>query len=130
MHASRRFDERGLPMRNDVRASMEVELACTLKARMKGLLGRAEADGALLLAPCHDIHTFGMVRPIDVAFIASDGTVVASYRDVGPGRRLLSKSAVATIERFACANTRWFELGDSVQLGAAPANNLGNANGR
>lgn len=108
---------------------MEVELACTLKARMKGLLGRADVDGALLLAPCHDIHTFGMSRPIDVAFVALDGTVLASYRDVGPGRRLRSKSAVATLERFACANARWFEPGDSVQLGVAPTNNLRNDNG-
>ena len=109
---------------------MEVEFACTLKARMKGLLGRAEANGALLLAPCRDIHTFGMSRPIDVAFVAPDGTVVASYRDVGSGKRLRNKSAVATVERFACANARWFEPGDSIQLSVAPTNNPGNANGR
>lgn len=109
---------------------MEVELACSLRTRIKGLLGRADADGVLLLAPCRDIHTFGMTRPIDVAFVAPDGTVVASYRDVGPGRRLRNKSAVATVERFACTNARWFEPGDSIRLSVAPTNSLGDANGR
>ncbi len=78
----------------------ELEIACSLRSRLKGLLGCSGFTGALLLAPCHDIHTFGMSRAIDVAFLASDGTVIESHRNVGPHRRLKNRHAVATLERF------------------------------
>jgi uncharacterized membrane protein (UPF0127 family) len=59
-----------------------VELAAGRHARMRGLLGRAEFDGALVIRPCRQVHTFGMRFPIDVAFCNSDGVVlhVASMR--------------------------------------------------
>lgn len=99
---------------------MNVEIACTMRARLLGLYGRAGFDGALLLAPCHDIHTFGMRRPIDVAFIAADGTVVESHRDVTPCRRLRNGEAVATLERFA-SDAPWFAPGDRIQNDLHPA---------
>lgn len=89
-----------------------VTLACTPQARARGLLGGAEADGVLLLAPCRDIHTFGMRRAIDVAFIDGDGRIVASCRNVGPGKRIRCRRAVAVIERVAREGEPWPEEGD------------------
>ena len=93
---------------------MNVEVACTMRARLKGLIGRDDFEGALLLIPCNDIHTVAMRRPIDVAFIAHDGTVVEAQRGVGPNRRLRNASAVATLERIA-SNEDWYERGDRIQ---------------
>lgn len=94
---------------------MEVEIACSTSSRLRGLLGREEFSGALLLTPCNDVHTFGMRRAIDIAFIEPDGTVLEAHRGVGPCRRVRCRTAVATIERFA-AETPWFDRGDRVEL--------------
>jgi uncharacterized membrane protein (UPF0127 family) len=53
-----------------------VEVATTRAARRRGLLGRDGIDGVLVLVPCRQVHTFGMRFPIDVAFVARDGTVL------------------------------------------------------
>lgn len=90
-------------------------MACSALDRLRGLLGRDSFAGALLLAPCNDIHTFGMKRAIDVAFIARDGTVVESHRNVGARRRLRCRLATATLERFSEPGS-WFEQGDRVEL--------------
>lgn len=93
---------------------MDLEIACTMRSRLRGMFGRAGFAGMLLLVPCHDVHTFGMRRPLDIAFVAADGTIVESHRDVGPGNRLKNKKASATIERFA-ASDPWFSPGDRIQ---------------
>lgn len=94
---------------------MKVEIACSVFSRLRGLLGRRDYPDLLLLTPCNDIHTFGMRRPIDVAFIASDGTVVESYRWLGARRRVRCKRATSTLERIAESGP-WFERGDRVEL--------------
>ena len=93
---------------------MKIEVACTLASRLKGLLGRTSHEGVLLLVPCNDIHTFGMRRSIDVAFVDSDGAVLESRRAVCPNRRIRNKEAAAVFERFACDDA-WYEPGDLVQ---------------
>lgn len=57
--------------------------------RLRGLSGRkglAPGEG-LLLMPCRAVHMFGMHFPIDVAFLARDGSVVAVYPSLAPGAR-------------------------------------------
>lgn len=92
---------------------MNMKIACTHRSRLRGLIGRSAFDGVLLLVPCRDVHTFGMKRDIDIAFLDSDGAVLESHRDVGPGKRLRCPSATATVERFS-ADAPWFEPGDFV----------------
>ena len=99
---------------------MNLEIACTIRSRLLGLFGRPGFDGVLLLVPCHDVHTFGMSRPIDVAFVAADGTVIESHRNVEPCHRLKNREAVATLERFAGAGA-WFMPGDRIQNELGPA---------
>ena len=99
---------------------MNLEIACTMRSRLLGLFGRPGFEGILLLVPCHDIHTFGMSHPIDVAFVAADGTVIESHRGVEPCRRLKNREAAATLERFA-ADDSWFAPGDRIQNELGPA---------
>jgi len=95
---------------------MNLEVAQSVWARMRGLIGRPSFEGVLLLVPCHDIHTFGMKRPIDIAFVAADGTVIESHRNVGPRLRLKNRKAAATLERFS-APSPWYVCGDRIQNG-------------
>lgn len=92
---------------------MDLELACTMRSRLLGLFGRSGFTGVLMLAPCHDVHTFGMSRPLDIAFVAADGTIVESHRNVEPCHRLKNREAIATLERFA-SNDSWFVPGDRI----------------
>lgn len=90
---------------------MDFEIACTMRSRLLGLFGRPGFKGVIMLVPCHDIHTFGMRRPLDVAFIAADGTVLEAHRKVEPCHRLKNNEAVATFERFA-SDASWFAPGE------------------
>jgi uncharacterized membrane protein (UPF0127 family) len=47
------------------------ELARSVPARVRGLLGRDGLDGALVI-PARSVHTVGMRFPIDVAFLSKD----------------------------------------------------------
>jgi uncharacterized membrane protein (UPF0127 family) len=53
-----------------------VEVADGWRARTRGLLGRDGIDGALVLDPCRQVHTFGLRFAIDVAFCHRDGRVL------------------------------------------------------
>jgi uncharacterized membrane protein (UPF0127 family) len=55
------------------------EIADTRRARRRGLLGRDELDGVIVLRPCRTVHTVGMRFSIDVAFCDADGTVLRTY---------------------------------------------------
>ena len=83
--------------------------------RLLGLFGKDWGIDELLIAPCRDIHTAGMRRHIDVAFINGEGRVIESHRDVAPWRRIRHRNAVAVIERFA-AEGDWLVPGDHVGL--------------
>ena len=65
-----------------------LEWAGTSRARRTGLLGRDSLapGGGLYLVPCPWIHTFGMAFPIDVAFLARDGRVLAVHESLPPNR--------------------------------------------
>lgn len=93
---------------------MTVEIACTIRSRLVGLLGRPPSEGALLIVPCRDVHTFGMRHALDIAFLSADGAVVASYRQVEPHRRLRHKEAVAVVERFS-SDDSWLAPGERLQ---------------
>ena len=108
---------------------MRLRVAATAFARARGLLGRRPEwlgkDGVLLLAPCDNIHTFGMRCPIDVAFVDARGVVVASREALAPGRICGFRGAVAALERpspgveTACGlagSERWFRVGDVIGM--------------
>ena len=55
-----------------------LEVAATAKARAKGLLGREDFHGALLLTPARSVHTMRMRFAIDVAYLDRDLNVLAT----------------------------------------------------
>ncbi len=66
-----------------------IGLADTWWTRLRGLLGapRLQEGEGLLIRPCNGVHMYGMKQSLDVAFLAGDGSVVAMYHDLRPGRR-------------------------------------------
>lgn len=89
----------------DVLASLE--LPATRRERARGLLGRSDIEGAMLLAPARSIHTFGMKFSIDVAYCDA-GMVVIAVSNMPPHRlgvpRLRARSV---IEASSGAFERW-----------------------
>lgn len=65
-----------------------VEWAGTSAQRRRGLLDRTGLDHeeAMYIVPCQWIHTFRMQFPIDVAFLAKDGHVLAVHHVLKPNR--------------------------------------------
>jgi hypothetical protein len=100
---------------DDVLAAAEV--AVTRRGRARGLIGREELEGALVLRPCRHVHTFGMRFPIDVAFCDRYGFVL--YRKTIARRRMtrLVWRSYFAFEAPAGSFERWkLELGDVVEV--------------
>jgi uncharacterized membrane protein (UPF0127 family) len=88
--------------------------------RLRGMMGRPEpaADEGMLLAPCQSVHMYWMKYPLDVAFLSSDGRVVATYHGLAPSRRSKwHRDAEQALElkagRLAATQT---EVGDHLEL--------------
>lgn len=66
-----------------------VMLADTWWTRLRGMMGRPEprAGEGMLLVPCRSVHMYWMKYPLDVAFLAPDGRIVAAYHGLAPSRR-------------------------------------------
>ena len=93
-----------------------LRLAVSYRARVRGLLRQGRGPGVIMLAPCNDVHTFGMSDLIDVAFLDAQGLVLESYRAVGPRRRMRCRKAVAVLERFSANDPPWFSVGEHVEM--------------
>ncbi len=52
------------------------EIASTRAERRRGLIGRTSVDGAFVLRPCRNVHTFGMCVAIDAIFCDRNGGVL------------------------------------------------------
>lgn len=84
-----------------------LEVARSLQARSRGLLGRDGIDGALLLAPASSVHTLRMRFPIDVA-LCDKHLVVLRTVTMRPNRLgRPSPRARSVVEAEAGAFTRW-----------------------
>ena len=94
-----------------------LEVAGSLRDRVKGLMGRDHYEGALLLRPAHSVHTVGMRFPIDVAFVDGEGRVVATVTMARhrPGRPRFAARLV--VEAEAGAFERWgLRVGDVIEV--------------
>ena len=58
--------------------------------RLRGLVGRTLDDtvSGLLLIPCNQVHTFRMAYPIDIVYLAKDGTVIHIDAQIPPSKVL------------------------------------------
>jgi uncharacterized membrane protein (UPF0127 family) len=101
------------------RVLASAELARGRRDRARGLLGRDGHEGALVLEPCHWVHTFGMRFAIDVAFLDHDGVVLKTVR-MRPNRLGLPVPRCWTVvEAEAGAIGRWgLSVGDVLEIKA------------
>ena len=98
------------------------EVATTRRARRHGLLGRDRLDGALVLRPCRQVHTFGMRASIDVIWCDAEGCVLrtATLRPWRISPVVWRSSSVIEAAEGACE--RWgLEVGDRLELRADDA---------
>jgi len=103
----------------DGRVLAAAERPAGARGRARGLLGRDEVGGVMVLEPCRNVHTFGMRFSLDVAFCDRAGDVVrvvtlAPWR-VSP----LVWRAARAFEAEAGAFERWgVHVGDRLELRA------------
>lgn len=91
----------GLRLRVDGRCTAVTAVrATTFLERAVGLLGVRARTGmpALEIRPCAAVHTFGMRRPIDVAFVDSRGRVLRVFASLRPWRVAWARGASAAWE--------------------------------
>lgn len=104
-------------VRDDGEVLASLEIAETMRARGRGLLGREGIEGALYLTPGRAVHTLGMRFPIDVAFVDKDMVVVrtVTMRRWRLGRPVFRAHGV--IEAEAGAFARWnLKVGDKLDV--------------
>ncbi len=94
-----------------------LEVAASVTARSKGLLGRDGIDGGILLRPAMSVHTLGMRFALDLAYCDAD-LVVVDVVTMEPWRlgrpRLRSRSI---IEAEAGTFARWrLKAGDRLEI--------------
>ena len=93
------------------------EVAASPRRRARGLMGREDIEGVLVLRPCRQVHTFGMQFPIDVAFCDRAG-IVLRLSTLAPRRvsRPVRRSSFV-IEARAGSFERWkLQAGDVVEI--------------
>jgi uncharacterized membrane protein (UPF0127 family) len=121
-----RHPDRPLILRNTRTGTAVVtrlEAAFDSKSRNRGLLGRTglAPDHALVIAPCSSVHTFFMKFPIDVMFVARDGTVRRIASGVRHWRLALSLRSFAVIETAAgVIGTSGTQPGDRLAIDERP----------
>ncbi len=94
-----------------------LEVADSVAARSKGLLGRQGIDGAILLRPAMSVHTLGMRFALDLAYCDAK-LVVVDVATMAPWRlgrpRLRARSI---IEAEAGTFERWrMRPGDHLEI--------------
>lgn len=77
-----------------------LELARSIAARMRGLLGRDSLPpgGGMLIEPCADIHTFFMRFALDVLFFDDEMVVRKVKRNLKPWRLASCRGARGVVE--------------------------------
>ena len=77
-----------------------IEPAFDSASRNRGLLGREglSPGSAMVIAPSNSVHMFFMRFPLDIVFVAKDGTVVKTCPNVRPWRIAMAWRAFAVVE--------------------------------
>lgn len=99
------------------RVLASAEIAASRRQRRRGLIGRRNLSGAMVLAPCSWVHTIGMSFPLDVAYLDRDGVVIKTVQMERSrvGAPVLRARSVVEAERGAFA--RWgLRVGDRLEI--------------
>ncbi len=99
----------------DVLASAEVTEG--FLDRTRGVIGRSELDGAMLLLRTRSIHTAGVQFPLDVAFLDRELVVVDTVRVRPWWITLPRRRACNVLEAAAGSFERWhLSVGDRLEI--------------
>ena len=92
---------------------LTVHVAAGPFARLRGLAALDDLPGehGLLLPRTRSVHTFGMRFPLDLVWLAKDGSVLAVEGAVGPRRNAMARSARSVVEVRAGWGPRFVEAG-------------------
>jgi uncharacterized membrane protein (UPF0127 family) len=92
--------------------------AKTRRQRLIGMVDNSTCPNGELLVfgNCNSVHTFGMRKPLDIAFLDDQGKVLRVERNVKPLRLLYCRAAKTTVERRSNQHTEWLAIGDCLQL--------------
>ncbi|MFZ7101890.1 MAG: DUF192 domain-containing protein [Peptococcaceae bacterium] len=96
----------------------KIDVATSLTARLKGLLGRNSLENGegLILDPCNAIHCIGMKFAIDVVFMDKGKKIIWIREDMEPGSREAKKDAVYVLELPAgVIAQKGLEIGDTLK---------------
>lgn len=100
------------------RLAEHATLARSMFARGVGLIGKRTfpAGHALVIRPCTGIHTFFMAFPLDVLYLAGDGTVLTILHQIKPWRigPLVWKSTAVIELAAGTARATQTQEGDSL----------------
>lgn len=83
--------------------NLGVEVAASVRKRLRGWLGRTQAppERGLWLMPCDAVHTIAMRFPIDLVFVDARGRILRIDADVPPWRLRMCLGAHSVIELAA-----------------------------
>lgn len=99
------------------RVLASAERADDRRSRSRGLLGRPEFEGALVLSKCRSVHTIGMQFAIDVAYLDGDGMVLKVAHMHRNRIGMPVWKAATVVEAQAGAFERWgLHVGEQVEL--------------
>lgn len=99
------------------RVLASLEVAESPASRMRGLLGRASCEGALLIRPARSAHTLGMRFPLDVAYLDAELRVVRTVRMDRHRLGLPVRGGRAVLEAEAGCFERWgLQVGDELAV--------------
>jgi uncharacterized protein len=98
----------------------KVQMARTSIQRLRGLLDHQslDSDEGLYLTPTRWIHTFGMRFPIDIAWLARDGRILAIHHRLRPNRLSKISWRAAGVLELAAGKLQEMktEVGDIIRL--------------
>ncbi|NBU96210.1 MAG: DUF192 domain-containing protein [Actinobacteria bacterium] len=102
---------------SDSRVLASAQIADDRRSRRRGLLGRDDIDGAMVLEPRRWVHTIGMRFDIDVAYLDRDGCVLRTSTMTRHRIALPAPRAHRVIEARAGSFERWgLHTGDTVEV--------------
>lgn len=102
-----------------------VEVADSWRDRMRGVIGRDDLEGALLLHPASSVHTIGVRFPLDICYCDADLNVV-EITTMDPNRigrprrraRVVIEARRGSMERWGIAPGQRLEVSTTRPFGS------------
>jgi protein-S-isoprenylcysteine O-methyltransferase Ste14/uncharacterized membrane protein (UPF0127 family) len=107
-------------LENQVDHPIRVLKARSFIARLVGLLGTSAPlrESALLLQPCHGIHTFAMNYPVDVLFLDKNGCIIQIIHRLAPNTVAKARHGTDSVLELAPGNAEacHFRIGQQLRI--------------